>query len=348
MSERGTNIRARISDEYEKTAGYLTYDMTEACGQEMDIMDDEIDAVAVKLDASKLTGDELTRFVLQHKGISRKIATYATGTVTVTGTGSIAVGDLFETDNGVQFSATSAVTVTDTADVPVQAVIAGNTGVVGSGTIVQFPVTLSGIVTVTNASATTGGYDAETDADLYARYLVALQTPASSGNKYDYKNWALEVTGVGDAQVYPLGHGDNTVDVVIINTAKQPADTTLVASVQAHIDPSSEGKGEGTAPIGAHCYVSSATATNINIGVKLTLKVGADETTVKAAVEANIASYLKSIAFTGSAVSYAQIGNQIIDTEGVLDYESLTVNGGTANIAISDRYVAVLGTVTYA
>ena len=36
MSEHGENIRNRISDEYEKTPGYLLWDFTEAVGQEMD------------------------------------------------------------------------------------------------------------------------------------------------------------------------------------------------------------------------------------------------------------------------------------------------------------------------
>ena len=49
-------------------------------------------------------------------------------------------------------------------------------------------------------------------------------------------------------------------------------------------------------------------------------------------------------------MSVAQIAVAILSAEGVLDYESLTVNSGTANISIDDREVAVLGevTITYA
>ena len=49
---------------------------------------------------------------------------------------------------------------------------------------------------------------------------------------------------------------------------------------------------------------------------------------------------------SGYSVSYARIGAVILDTEGVEDYESLTVNGGTANLEIPARYAAVLGEVT--
>ena len=49
-------------------------------------------------------------------------------------------------------------------------------------------------------------------------------------------------------------------------------------------------------------------------------------------------------------MSYAQIAAAILSAPGVEDFANLTVNGGTANIAIADRKVAVLGevTVTYA
>lgn len=348
MSNRGDSIRKNISDAYEKTVGYLVYDITEAIGQEMDEMEAEILNVQNKLDVNNLSGDELERFISQHKGISRKAATNAIGSVTVTGNGTVAIGDLFETANGVQFRATAETAVTDSAVVPVECVTAGNVGVVGSGTITQFPITLSGIITVTNEEATHDGYDAEADEELLDRYLIALRTPASSGNKYDYRNWAIEVTGVGGAEIFPLGHGNNTVDVVIIDNNKTPASNELVGLVQNHIDPNSEGKGNGTAPIGAKCYVSSATATTINVSAKVSFKSGADTSAIKQSIESAIANYLKTIAFTGSAVSYAQIGNQIIDTEGVIDYENLIVNDGTSNIQINDRYVAVLGSVIYA
>ena len=102
MSSRGDSIRGRISEKYEKTPGYLIYELTEAVGQEMDECDASISEVADKLNVDNLEGDDLTRFVFQRKGISRKEATFATGTVTVQGTGTVTAGDVFETENGVQ------------------------------------------------------------------------------------------------------------------------------------------------------------------------------------------------------------------------------------------------------
>lgn len=347
MSNRGDNIRGRIDSKYEKSEGYLLYELTEAIGQEMDECDDTITEAENKLDVDNLTGDELTKFVFQRKGISRKEATYATGTVTVQGSGTVSTGDLFETENGVQFAANTDTEVQDTAEIEVTAKVAGNAGIVGAESITQMPVTISGISSCTNDDPTSGGYDAESDDALRERYYMAIQTPATSGNKAAYKNWALSATGVGDAQVYPLGHGDNTVDVVIINDQLKPASDDLVASVQAYIDPSSEGKGNGMAPIGAKCYVSSATATNINLTGKVTIKSGSTSSAIEEKIKATIEEYLRDIAFTGKAVSYAQISSRITDVTNVLDIENLKVNDGTANITIQDRYVAILGTVVF-
>lgn len=344
---KGESIRQRIDNKYEKTAGYLIYDVTEAVGQEMDETDIEIAEANGKLNADNLSGEELDRFVKQRKGISRKEATYAVGIVTVTGNGVIAAGDLFETENGVQFEATEEVTVQETADVPVSAKTAGNAGIVGAGTINEMPITLEGISSCTNSEPTTDGYDAESDEALRERYYLALRTPTSSGNKAAYRNWALEVSGVGDAQVYPLGHGDGTVDVVIIDDQMKPASESLVHEVQSYIDPSSEGKGLGEAPIGAKCYVSSATGIDINVSGDITLQSGADSTTIEEAIKSSIGEYLAEIAFTGSAVSYAHIASRITQVSGVVDIENLKINDGTANISIEERCVAILGTVVF-
>lgn len=342
---KGENIRANISSDYEKTPGYLIWDVTEAVGQEMDLQEKSILEVAKKLDVDNLTGDELTKFVYQRKGVIRKAATYAAGQITVTGTGTVTKGDLFETPNGVQFASTETVDITDSGTVNVKAVQAGNVGVVGSGAITQMPVTIAGISSCTNAEPTHDGYDAESDEALIERYYIALRTPPSSGNKYSYQNWALEVEGVGAAEVFPLGHGENTVDVVIIDSEMQPASEQLVASVQRYIDPDSLGKGEGAAPMGAHCYVSAAEALNIDVTAKL--KISGTQSETETAVKDAIKKYLASIAFTGENVSYAQIGNAILDTAGVIDYESLTVNSGAVNISVPDRSVAILGTVVF-
>ncbi|MFR4088299.1 MAG: baseplate J/gp47 family protein [Dysosmobacter sp.] len=180
----------------------------------------------------------------------------------------------------------------------------------------------------------------------YERYLLRLQTPPTSGNQYHYRLWALEVTGVGGVQIYPLGHGDNTVDVVLIDVDGQPADGELVERVQTHIDPGSKGLGEGEAPIGAYCYVSGAEAVELTLSMTVQMLPDAAQETVTASVKAAVSDYLKSIAFTQNYVSYARINAAILEADGVQDVSGLTVNGTTANVAIRERQAAVLGEVS--
>lgn len=342
---RADNIRSNISDEYEKTAGYLIWDIAEAVGQEMDGQDADLINARALFDVDNLSGETLEKFIRQRKGLTRKEATFAVGVLQVQGTGTVTAGDLFETENGAQFAATETVEINGTGTVEIVAVTAGNAGVVGANTITQMPVTLAGIVSCNNPDPTHDGYDAETDDSLRQRYYVKLQTPDSGANKYAYRNWALEVPGVGDAQVYPLGHGENTVDVVIIDAQMLPASNDLVTAVQDHIDPDSSGRGEGTAMMGAHCYVSSATGQEINLTGKLI--INGDQALVETAVKASVSAYLAGLAYSGYSVSYAQINNAILETAGVLDVENLTANGGTANITVAERSVAILGTAVF-
>lgn len=346
LTEIHEQILSNISDEYDKTVGYLTNDLTKAFAIEEKTIIDNANLIYKSINVENLTGVELETFIEQRKGIERKQATYSTGVVTVTGIGNINIGDLFETRAGTQFQATANVVVTESAKVPVQAVIAGTNGNVPKNTITLLPVTIVGISNVINEEVTTGGYDAETDIALRERYYRALRIPATSGNKYHYLQWALEVTGVGDAKVFPLEKGANTVTVVILNDDKKPADTDLVKKVQDYIDPNNKGTGEGQAPIGAHCYIESAVALNVNIQFTLEVLTGYDKENLKSLIENGLNSYFKDIAFKQSYVSYAKIGSIIIDTEGVKDYSNLTINNGVANIDIGDKQVAQLGGVT--
>jgi uncharacterized phage protein gp47/JayE len=48
------------------------------------------------------------------------------------------------------------------------------------------------------------------------------------------------------------------------------------------------------------------------------------------------------------SVSYAKIGSLLLNTKGIQDYNTLLVNGGSANITISDIEMPIIGTITLA
>lgn len=350
MSDILDTMLAAMPDSYQKTIGFPTYDILAAAGIRMAVTEELLEETRRKLDPANLTGAELDAYIYPRTGQLRNAATKAVGVLTVTGTGTVAAGDLFESGGGVQFAATETVTVNGTSSVAIQCTQAGAVGNLPAGSITMMPVQIAGIVSVSNSDTTHDGYDAETDEAYYNRFLVRLRTPPTSGNVYHYLSWALEISGVGAAQIYPLGHGANTVDVVLVDTNGQPASSTLVKAVQDHIDPGSQGLGEGEAPIGAYCYVSAAEGVSLALSLTVTPISGAVQSEVTQAISDAVAAYLKSIAFRQNYVSYAQIAAAILAVPGVQDFAGLTVNGGTANVSVTDRQVAVLGevTVTYA
>lgn len=339
-----TALLAAVPDTYDKSTGSFIYDNLFAVAEQIASLDTGINNAEAELSIANLTGSALDERVYERTGITRTAAVAAIGTVTVTGTGTINIGELFETASGTQFHATATVNITTSGTVPVQAVIAGSAGNVAAGTITLFPVTLSGFTAVTNSSSTTGGADAESDADLLHRYYDLVQNPPTSGNKSDYLNWARGYAGVGDATVLPLWNGNNTVKVVIIDTNKQPASSTLVANLQTYLDPGVTGLGDGVAPIGAFVTVKSAAGLNIDVVATIVLSAGYDLATATANIQNALTTFLQSIAFVQSVVSYAKVGDSIINTLGVEDYSNLTINGGTTNVSVPAEQVAVLGT----
>ncbi|UED78057.1 baseplate J/gp47 family protein [Brevibacillus sp. DP1.3A] len=336
---------ASIPVTYDKSVGSPIYDTLATAAEQFAKIDANIDAVRQKLSIDKLTGDELAQRIKERTGIERKAATHSRGSVTVTGTGTIFTGDLFETAGSTQFQAIETKAITDNGTVNVKAVVAGHDGDVPANTITLFPVTLAGFTAVNNPQPTIDGFNAESDEDLLQRYYERVRTPATSGNKAHYKNWAKEVPGVGDARIISLWKGDNTVKVIIIDSEKRPASETIVAAVQNHIDPGSTGKGEGAAPMGAFTTVVSAAAVAINVSVTVSISAGYTIQQVMDNITVRLTEHLQEIAFVESIVSYAKVGATILDSEGVTDYTDLLVNNATVNVPIKYEEVAVVGAV---
>lgn len=279
-------------------------------------------------------------------GLERKPATQATGVLKVTGTQGVEIvhGQIFVTDGGIEFESTAAAVIraNGMADVNVRARNAGITGNVPPGTIKKAQATLQGVTEITNESAITGGTDQETDQDLLARLLIKVRNPATSGNVFHYWQWAGEVTGVGDAKVFPLWDGPGTVKVVIIDSEKAPAQPQIVTDTHNYI--------QSVRPVGAEVTVESAAGVAIDVAAKVTLRGDYTLGQVVASFEQLLSAHLKEIAFKQGYVSYAKIGSILLETPGILDHSDLTINGETSNIDIGataeNCEVAVAGTVT--
>lgn len=334
-------MMVNISDEYDKSKGNFVYDITKPVAVEFAKQQEKIAAVQEKLDVEKLTGDELTRTVYQRTGIIRKPATQATTTVIVSGTAGtlVKVGELVGTET-ILYTVIEEAILNESgfAHVRIQCNEFGQVGNVPANTIVNFPASINGLVNVYNPDPVVDGYDEETDNDLRQRYYDKLQRPGKAGNKYHYREWALEVTGVGDAKVFPRYNGPLSMKVVVIDANKLPANAELVQKVYDHI--------AEQMPFGVEdLNVIPAVGVPINISATLSLVDGYTEPIVKQYIKENMIEYLKEIAFKASYVSYAKTGSEVIDSDGVLDYQDLLINGSTANVIIPDDGVPVMGGV---
>lgn len=344
------NTLKNISDEYMKVPGTFTYDLSKSFSLVARNYELEIEKLWKNFDIHSLKGTELDDRVFHLKGLKRKNPTYSIGEIIATGNGTIREGDLFETLNGIQFKAIETIEIVNKGSVNIKAVLPGSNSNVGVNAITLMPVTIQGITSITNEKQTKDGFDEESDEELLERYDIAVQKPATSGNKYHYMQWAREIEGIGNSKIFPLWNGNNTVKIVVINAEQQPASEELIKKVQDYIDPKGEenstwGTGAGEAPIGAYCTVITATAKNINIEVTLKKDTGVDLEELKQDIKNNIIEFLKSIAFKKDYVSYALISNAILETPGVSEWSSLKINGGTNNIQLQEEEVAVLNEV---
>lgn len=181
------------------------------------------------------------------------------------------------------------------------------------------------------------GSEEETDENFRIRILVKARMPSTSGNKYDYYNWAMEVAGVGAAKVFPLADGPGTVKVAIADAGMSAAEPALVAAVAEHI--------EEKRPIGADVTVVSAVEKAVNVSAKARLQTGNDLDAVQTAFRAVMGEYLKSNAFHISYVSAARVGSLLLSVTGVEDYSELLLNGIDKNVPLTDLEIAVVGNV---
>lgn len=196
-----------VPNTYQKTVGFPTWDWLAAASIPIAQTEAELEEARRQLDPANLTGEALEAYIFPRTGQRRTAATCAVGNLTATGNGTIPAGALFESGGGVQFEATETVVIAGAGTVSIRCVTPGAAGDLPAESITMMPVQIAGIVSVTNEEPTAEGYEAETDAAYYQRFLLRVQTPPTSGNQYHYLEWAMEVSGVGGVQVYPLDQG---------------------------------------------------------------------------------------------------------------------------------------------
>lgn len=256
------------------------------------------------------------------RGLSPKPASAASGQVTLTGSAGLKVASGLQfrpRGSNVLYQTTAEATLSDKGSVTLSA-SAMTPGVVGNlsdNTAATLLNASQGIDSAVTVKTMRGGTDAESDTSLLSRLLELMRRPPAGGNKYDYRRWAMEVSGVSEAYVYPLRRGYGTVDVVITASGGLPSDETLKA-VQTHID--------DQRPVTAKDTLVMAPA---SVSTDISVKVSLDALSLDVArtqITQVLTEYFSRLA-PGEIAVRTQIGALISDITGVVDYELIAPTG---------------------
>ncbi|NFN81207.1 baseplate J/gp47 family protein [Clostridium botulinum] len=281
------------------------------------------------------------------QGPERKKATVATGSIKVIGKKKAKLPEkaLVATKLGISYITQQDVVLDDNG-IGYTTILAEKEGSkynADIGEICCLPVKYEGILSISNEEKISNGYDIESDEDLYNRYLLKVRTPATSGNPAHFKQFCLETEGCGSAKIYEETNDKfeakrGSVLCVISNSNKKAASKELIDKVKEHI--------EKVRPVGATVFVVSVQELLLNISVSLIYN--SKEFTldkVKENIINSIEEYLKKVALEVSYISIAKVGALILSSDGIEDYNNLTINGSTSNILVKENQIAVLGEV---
>jgi uncharacterized phage protein gp47/JayE len=277
----------------------------------------------------------------------RKAATYASGSVTLTGlpTSDFAVGSQlvgfgtppfgYETTQDCEIgSGPTACTI--------RATVAGAGGNLDPGDTLAIATAAPGVDATATVVSLTGGTDAESDVDLLARILQRIQQPPMGGDQQDYVSWTLEVSGVTRAWCYPKEMGIGTVSVRfmcdVLRAAEQgfpqTADINAVTAFLDTVRPVTVQDLFVTAPIAEPI---NFTISDLVIAPNMTLSA------VKANIAASVTSMLAESAIPGQTIFNEWVSAAIRFAQGVVSFD-LTFSDA---LMPSNAYLATLGTITY-
>lgn len=239
----------------------------------------------------------------------------------------------------VEFKTLNAVVIgeDETATVTAQALEGGAHTNVPASWIDTVVGDMSGVLSVSNEEAAEGGYDEQSDAELYEQVLNTIRRPITSGNVYHYEKWATDVEGIRRAKVYPLWDGNGTVKVVLLASNGVSPTNEKITEVANYI--------ETQRPIGATVTVVGASEVAANIKSGVILREGVDIEEVTRQYKEMATLIFADTAFKTDVIRYSRMAAMLLDIPGVVDWRDFLLNGGTSNVPLSDEEIAVLGEV---
>lgn len=289
-------------------------------------------------------------------GLTRKEATKAAGYVNLIGEDGVEIkeGTIFctpatDTNSSIEFESMKTILVKDgKAQIPIQAVQTGIDSNVSAGTITLALKPITGISSITNEIAITGGTELEEDDDFRERIMDANRNIGTSyiGNVADYKRWAMEVEGVGNVTVIPTPDGvGGKVKIIVVDSNGQPANEYILKEVYNHIMSPDDGSAR-LAPIGSNIQVVAAESGMINYSANITVSKDIDIEVVKAEFNSAISEYYTEAKKEG-ILRHSRISALLSNTTGIKDFSELKINELSQNLIIEKDFYPITGTIDF-
>ncbi len=276
-------------------------------------------------------------------GLYRRPATYAVGTLDITGKENtvIPAGSRFSTastnsETSVDYETLEEVLIPAEGklEVKVRCVKAGTAGNTSENTVIFVSSGLRGIDSVTNPMAITGGTERESDTSLITRVeeYAASQGESFVGNPSDYKRWAKSVPGVGEVLVIPAEDDSGLVTMIITDANGAPATQELCEAVYNYIMRPDEPDLRLTHP-NARLAVEAPTTLALCVQATVELMNGYQIDVVTAAFKEALDRQYLAVAMEEKEIKYTRIARVLSGIPGVNDYTDLKI-GVSGNGAV--------------
>ena len=282
-----------------------------------------------------------------YKGIFRKTASSATGTISVevVTDAEIAAGTTWEdSTSGLIFAATETHQVTaGTVELTVECETKGVDGNLADGTSLTLTNAILGVKSTALVKKLSGGADIETLSSLLARLIYRVQYPPAGGADHDYVRWAKEVAGITRAWCFPRYYGGGTVGVAVVldnQTDILPTEQDCLAVknyILGHKN-STTGQWEG-APAEAEIFVFAPKVKTLD----LTIRLVPATTTVKSAVKNALVSLFATLE-PGSLLYLSHLRATISNVVGETDNSVISLS---EDIQLGTNEILVLGELTW-
>lgn len=307
----------------------------------------DVDTFVNDFGFTRLPGTAATGNVTFARFSSGSSATIAVGTIVMTGDGSIQFAVIEQTSNSFWNAPAGAYVIpanTASASIPVTCTQAGTVGNVQANTVSLLGVAISGVDTVNNPGAFTGGLDDESDEACKARFQLYILGGLSKGTPLAVEsaiadtqqglteNIAENVTNTG---TYRPGNFVVTID----DGSGDPPVATLDA-VYASID--------AVRPICSTFSVQGPSELSVAVNVTPTLAANVTLANVQGTISAAITAYINALP-VGATLGYLTLANvifQSLPAGQITNLEGYTLNSTAADIVPTATQVVKAGVVT--